>query len=195
MSESFNPGRHRACTGLRALREAQAGVTLIELMTVIGMLGIVFTGAFFFYTGALNRTEETEARVDTLAELEVAGERITRDVRDSASICAPAPGAGSNYLALSGPPETGSFATASNCEADRMIIYDCSTTPGTCTRSEGGGSPVLAVEGLATGSPVFASSGGNEVAIDLRQVPDERDRAVAFQRGATLRNFCEGGCG
>lgn len=158
------------------------------------MLGIVMTAAFFFLLGGSNRTDETEARIRTLSELRIAGERITRDARNSVSICAPEPAAGADYLALSGPPDIDSLSTSSECEPARMVIYDCATTPGACTRSEGGGSPALLVEGLDTGSPVFASSGGNYVTVDLRKLPEDRERSVAFRRGAALRNFCEGGC-
>jgi len=185
MSESFHPGRDRASAGLRVLREDQAGVTLIELMTVIGMLGIAFTAAFFFYAGALNRTSESEARVNTLSELNIAGERIVRDVRESAKICSPGV-EGANSLILS-PPTSGT-----PCDPATRIVYDCTTNPGTCTRTEGGSSS-LAVDGLVPGpeAPIFVSEGSNHVAIDLRAIPEDRDRAIAFQRGATLRNPCE----
>jgi prepilin-type N-terminal cleavage/methylation domain-containing protein len=184
----------RAGGRLRRRLHAEDGFTLIELMTTMLMLGIGLTAAFFFYSSAVGRTTDTEARVNTISDIRNLGERMARDVRESSSICAPLPAPSADVLRLSGPPNLGSTTSSSLCEASRMIVYDCETTPGTCTRAEGGGAAEILGEGLDTATPIFTKTADNYVSIYLSKTPDGRNAAITFERGAALRNYCEGGC-
>lgn len=179
---------------LRTRLAREDGFTLIELLTTLLMLGIGLTAAFFFYSSAVGRTTDTERRVQVTADLRNLGERMARDVRESASICAPEPAPSANALYLSGPPDLNSTTSSSACEPARMIVYDCQTTAGTCTRAEGGGAAEILGEGLDTSTAVFTKTTDNYVSIYLSKVPQGRNSAITFERGAALRNFCEGGC-
>jgi prepilin-type N-terminal cleavage/methylation domain-containing protein len=170
---------------------AQEGFTLIELLATMTMLGIGLTAAFFFYSAALGRTTDTQARIDTISDLRNVGEQIARDIRDSEKLCPPLPSPSSNQLYLSGPPVPGVASTSANvCATTRRIIWDCATTAGTCTRSEAGHSPVVAATGLSTSTPMFSSSGSNYILIHLYKLPAGREGAITFDRGASLRNYC-----
>jgi prepilin-type N-terminal cleavage/methylation domain-containing protein len=187
--------RNRVADGRLGRRlRGEHGFTLIELMTTMLMLGIGLTAAFFFYSSAVGRTADTEERVDTISDLRILGERMARDVRESSSICAPLPAPSADVLYLSGPPDLDSTTSSSACEAARMVVYDCETTPGTCTRSEAGGTAEVLGEGLDTSTAVFTKTADNYVSIYLSQIPEGRSSAVTFERGAALRNYCEGGC-
>jgi prepilin-type N-terminal cleavage/methylation domain-containing protein len=177
---------NRALKRSKARLRDDSAFTLIELMTTMVLMGFGLLAAFGFYSSAVGRTADSEARINSISELRITGERMARDVRESASICTPAPSPTSNTLYLSGPTDLDDLAGASDCEASRMIAWTCEG--GSCFRSEGGASPVLQVEGLSTALPVFTSSGGNYVAIYLAKVPDGRAGAITFERGATLRN-------
>ena len=179
---------------LGSLLRDERGFTLIELMTTMLMLGLGLTAAFFFYSSAVGRTAETEARVNTLAEVRNLGERMARDVRESSSICAPLPAPSADVLYLSGPPNLTSTTSSSACEASRMVVYDCQTTPGTCTRAEGGGAAEILGEGLETATPIFTKTADNYISIYLAKTPEDRNAPITFERGAALRNYCEGGC-
>lgn len=166
----------------------ESGVTLVELLTVITMLGITFTAAYFFYASVLNRTEATQARSNTQADLTVASERIAREVREARSVSAPALGEDGNRLALAVPTADGTLD---------QVVYDCEGVAGTCRRSVNGGGWTEIVSGLDTGAPVFRSfnaspgaSSPDYVAIDLRQTPADRDAPIALERGVALRNYC-----
>jgi prepilin-type N-terminal cleavage/methylation domain-containing protein len=182
----------RSAAPLSARLRDERGFTLIELMTTMILMGFGLIAAFGFYSSAVGRTADSEARINSVSELRITGERMARDVRESASICSPAPAPTSNSLYLSGPTDLADLGGASDCEASRMIVWTCEG--GGCFRSEGGGSPVLQVEGLSTSLPVFTSSGGDYVSIYLAKVPEDRTGAITFERAATLRNYCEDGC-
>ena len=187
--------RNREVAGSLARRlRREDGFTLIEMLTGMLMLGIGLTAAFFFYSSAVGRTTDTEERTHTLGEVRNLGELMARDVRESSSICSPLPAPSSNRLYLSGPPDLSSSASSSLCVAGRMIVWDCETTAGTCTRSEGGAPAEIAGEGLDTSTPIFTKTADNYVSIYLSKVPEDRAGAITFDRGAALRNYCEGGC-
>jgi Tfp pilus assembly protein PilE len=192
---------------LRSGRLAQEdGVTLFELVTVMAMLGIGLTTAFFFYQAAVGRTSDTEARVDTLSEQRVLIENISRESREAARLVVDS---GGGVLDI--------YGVAGSSSATREVIrYDCSSTPGTCTRmtyawSSGGygdtvavvpafgaalTTPTIEIQGLDPSLPAFSgtpSPAGSPLTtftVQLQSVPEGRDRPIRLTREITARNVC-----
>lgn len=173
-----------SCQGLRARLRDDRGVTLIELLTVMAMLGIALTATFFFYQAVVNRTTDTQERRNTLADQRVALERMVRDIRAADRVTAPTAGATANGLQLNVLDGSGGAAT--------VVAYDCEGVEGACTRSVGGGTPSAVIEGLEpSAEPVFTvGSDGHWVRVSLQAVPEGRTRPIILSRGVTLRNFC-----
>ena len=71
----------REVTLLGDFRRDQRGVTLVELLVVIVILGVVGGIAFAGVLSALQSSRHTGERIDATQELEIALQRIARDVR------------------------------------------------------------------------------------------------------------------
>ncbi len=162
----------------------EAGVSLIEVLTAIAMLGVIFTAAVGFYQVVVKRTEDTGARRNTIADTRTSLEKISRDVRIGRSATV---GAGGASLTITGPAE--------------KYFYDC--TSGDCTRSVLNkttnaviSGPVKLVDDVATSPAIFATvnpfpdSSAASVGVRIAQLPDGRDRAVAMTGEYALRNDC-----
>ena len=168
----------RAVAGRRP--RAESGFTVVELLITLALAGMGMTAGFYFYASAVGRTADTEARVDSIADVRNTGELIARDVRESGAICTPA--GATNVLSLAASSSTPCTAT---------VVWNCAATPGTCTRTEGGDTETV-IEGLSTSSTVFTPA-SNYVSIRLNKLPDGRDGEVTIERGAAVR-VCQGTC-
>ena len=191
----------------------EAGFTFPELAIVMAMLGIGFTAAFFFYNSAVARTTDTQARAGTLAEQRVLVENISREAREGVRIVIRDAGgvaaSSGNILDIYGV-ETASGGT-------RIVTrYDCSSTPGTCTRSTyswnpgdvGTTVPVTPTLGALLTAPVIAITGidssvtafsgtavptGSALStfnVQIQALPDGRERPIRLERQITARNVC-----
>ena len=181
-------GRHGGHAG------SEAGFTLVEVLTTMLMMGVGLTAAFAFFSSGLTRTTGTESRVETMATLQGLGERMARDVRQSASVCTPAPSPSADVLYLSGPPDPASPSTASDCVASRMITWDCASASGACSRKQGTGAAETIADGLAGSPAIFTYSANDYISIELASLPMDHERPIVIEQGAALRNYCDGGC-
>ena len=197
---------------LRSRLCEEDGVTLIELMTVIGMLGITFTAGFFFYLTATNRTEDSQARADTLSEERVLIENVARDSREGARLVIRN---SSNVAATSGKI-LDIYGVAQSGGQRLVTRYDCSSSAGTCTRATyswdpgtGGatvpvvpsigsaiGTPAVQITGLDTSVNTFTGSADPSSAplttftIHLQKLPEGRDQPISLERVLSSRNVC-----
>ena len=179
-SGPFHPAWLRC---LKARLADESGVTLIELLTVMLTLGIVFSASFFFYSTTLARTGDTEARRDVLDSQRVALENIAREVREAQSIDSPAAGHSGNSAQLTLLSASGATST---------VTIDCSAG-NSCTQSTATGGSELLIDGLqASSNPVFTvGSTGSYVLIRFEALPDGRTRPIVLSRGIALRNCAQ----
>ena len=66
---------------MRALRRQEAGATLVELLIVMLIFGVVGAVVLSSTIAGLQNAAATNARIDALQELELAMQRVTRDLR------------------------------------------------------------------------------------------------------------------
>ena len=66
---------------MRAFRRREDGVTLVELLVVMVVFGVVGGVVLSSTITALQNAAATNARIDALQELELAMQRVTRDLR------------------------------------------------------------------------------------------------------------------
>ena len=188
-------------------------MTLIELVTVIGMLGITFTAGFLFFMSSLHRTEDTQARADTLADQRVLVENIARDSREGARLVIRN---SSNVPSTSGKI-LDIYGVAENTSGQRLITrYDCSSSAGTCLRATytwnpgvGGaivpvapsigsavGTPATEITGLDTSVNTFTGTADPSTAplttftVHLQKLPEGRDQPISLERVLSSRNVC-----
>ena len=74
------------------------GMTLIELIVVIVLLGIIGLFTFEFIGSSVQTYIMASNQAGLLAEAKLAMERMAREVRDAENILAPAPGSSSNSI-------------------------------------------------------------------------------------------------
>lgn len=168
------------------------GYSLVELMTVVGMAGLLLTASFLFYNNAINRTSDTQERKDTLEAERFAIDRIARDVREAETVAVrTSPGGGAttagNVVDAVAPQE--------------RVIYDC--TSGTCFRTvtDVTGTTTLdgpdeLITGLDVSNVVFTTGSAydgadpNHVGVRLSVLPPNRNKAIVLTRGVSVRNDC-----
>lgn len=170
----------------------ERGYTLLEVLTIVAMLGIVMSAGFLFYRAAVGRASDTQERKDTLEVQRTAIDRIARDVRESEVVAVRASSGG-------GATTTGNVVDA--VAPHERVIYDCTT--GTCTRTvtDVAGSATLdgpdeVIGDLDVSEPVFSTGSsydgadGSFVRVRLSILPPSRAKPIVLTRGVAIRNDC-----
>lgn len=70
---------------LRLLRQDK-GFTLMELMVVIGLLSVLIGTAYFFLNHTVMQTQRTYNQTDVEANIRIAADRMTREIRQATTI-------------------------------------------------------------------------------------------------------------
>lgn len=166
-------------SSLRAKLRDESGFTLVELLYVMITFGVIFTAAFFFFLTTLSRTEDTEARLNTLADVRIASENVARDARESVNATVDPTGM---TLSLSGPPAITGINTP--------VVYSCVASTGTCTRQLGSNAATTFATDLDLSTAPFTALAADYVRIQFTQIPEDRDSPISIDRGVTLRNYC-----
>lgn len=178
-----------------ALRRAEEGFTLVELLVAVTIGMVVVGGAVTVMIGALHSGPRTESKVTAVQQGRVAVERITRELRQGIEVLdVPTPEADQlafiTYVKQS--PCGGSPAsTAQPCR----VTYTCAA--GACSRAvqepgdSSAGTGVEVVNGLATANVFSYVLDGTEptyVGVELTFTTQEGSGPVVVADGAALRN-------
>ncbi len=156
---------------------------MIELLTVMAMLGIVFTAAFFFYSTTLGRTEDTQARRNALSDQRIALDRIIRELREAQSVDSPSAGEAADAIELTVLDAAGSTSA---------VTIDCSSGD-TCVRRTAGIADELLIDDLepAANAVFTVGADGDYVYVQLESLPEGRTRPIVLSQGAALRNCAQ----
>lgn len=80
----MSPVGHGAPVGPSATRAAEAGITLVELLVVVTILGIVMAGLFGGLTGIVRATNTIDVRTENVDQARLAIASLSRDLRTAA---------------------------------------------------------------------------------------------------------------
>lgn len=183
----------RIRSALASLRAEQDGLTLIELLVAATLGLVVVGGAMVMLLGAVRSEPRTASNVGAIQEARVVAERITRELRQGASIVQ-TPSASSLAIVTYVKANSCSGGPGSSTIPCR-VTYSC--TGGACTRqvSEPDGTApgpaIRVVDGLADNSVFSYSPGAAEpeyVGVSF-QLETENGGGVTLGDGAALRNF------
>lgn len=170
----------------------QEGFTLPELL-VASVLGLLVVGvAATVFTAAVRSQPGLTSRSDAISQARFATERLTRELRQGASVYTATPTQLSLLTYVDSATCGGAHSsTAISCR----VTYTCTTAA--CTRVEAmpdgtnPGSPVTVVSGLSSGD-VFSYSPSTSaprfVAATFTFPGRNGDDAITVSDGATLRN-------
>jgi len=180
--------------------EDESGFTLIELMTAMAILIVIFIATLAMLDFAVKSEPEIAERNNSVRDAQVEVERMVRELRTSYDVLASTSTTLSvltylNRSACAGADDGG--ATARKCRID----YSCAS--GACTRtvSEEDGSAAGPVRTLATGltsSSVFSYSPSSSeptainVTLSLKAADRDGEDAITLSDGAALRNLSGG---
>ncbi len=176
----------------KRIRSEQGGFTLIELLVAM-ILGLVVIGtSVFVFTAVLRAEPRTSERAAEIQQARVLMERITRELRQGATVST-ATGTQLSLITLvdsatcGGAPAT----TAKSCR----VTYTCTTT--NCTRLErnpdntGTSTAVRVAAGLENGT-VFtytpSAAAARYVTITLKFPTAEGGDSITLTDGVALRN-------
>jgi prepilin-type N-terminal cleavage/methylation domain-containing protein len=177
----------------------EGGFTLAEMLVAIMITLIAFSSAMLVLNVAQRAQPRISDRSDSIQEGRVWIERLTRELRQGATMVGTPTASSMTFLTYVQHSACGSTASGSSIQC--RVSYVCSSS-GTCTRTErspdgtGTAPAVQVVSGLQSNS-VFTYSptaaGAEYVGVTL-QFPatdeaGETEDAITLQDGVSLRNF------
>lgn len=176
----------------------EGGFTLAEMLVAIMITLIAFSSAMLVLQVAQRAQPRISDRSDSIQEGRVWIERLTRELRQGATMVGTPTASSISFLTYVQHSACGSSTAGTSIQC--RVSYVC--TAGTCTRSErnpdgtgtGGGDQI--VTGLLS-SNVFSYSptaaGAEYVGVTLRfpstDEAGETEDAITLQDGVSLRNF------
>ena len=182
----------------RELR-GEGGFTLAEMLVAIMITLIAFSSAMMVLNVAQRAQPRISHRSESIQEGRVWIERLTREVRQGATMVGTPTASSLSFLTYVQTSACGASGAGTSVEC--RVSYSC-TSAGTCTRTEANpdGSGTGTAQEMVTGlqsNDVFSyspsASGAEYVGITLRfpatDETGEDEDAVTLQDGASLRNF------
>lgn len=168
------------------------GYTLTELLIAASLSLVIIGGGVGVFTAGLRSEPRIAERTSEIQQARVMMERITRELRQGATVVTATP----NQLALvtfvkspaCGGPQS---SVARSCR----VTYTCSS--GTCTRSEAnpdgsGGTAATPITTGLSGGDVFTYSpspaAARYVGVELEFPADEGDDSITLSDGVAMRN-------
>ena len=181
-------------TGAATIRDRAAaadGLTLVELLLAASLALVVLGGAVGLMTTGLKNEPRVAERSADIQGARVAMERLTRELRQGASVVS----ASSTGLSLVTNVKSATCGGAAAAEARACrVTYSCSA--GQCTRTEsnpdgsGGGPTELVITGISPGS-VFSylpsTFAPTHVGIRLEFPGADGEDSITLTDGVTLR--------
>jgi type II secretory pathway pseudopilin PulG len=174
----------------RRFHRDEEGITLVELLVVMVLLGVVGTVTVAGIVTALGSTSATTERLDARHELEVALQQASRDLRAAAPYVLSQNGDFgtelSTCLTWGGTPELITYRSVVE-DGQELLVQDThSIEAGTKCDPAAGGSSRTLVTNIDNGSePIFRyyDSQGEEILCDE---PDPADCGSAYLSAATI---------
>ena len=166
------------------------GFTLVELLMaaalLLGLLAVM-GASLTVIAGSQPRIADRSAQIQ---QGRVMIERLTRELREGSNLQAPTASSLTffTYVRTQACGESNPPASPSEPAIQCQVSYVC--TAGTCTRQEGGGSPVELVDGLNS-NEVFTytpATDPDHVTVTLEYPGEDGGESVTFSDGAALRN-------
>jgi Tfp pilus assembly protein PilW len=149
---------------LRRIAAEESGVSLTELLVSISVGVLVVFGAFQFNDTAGRSQAATSARAEALQQAQTGLERMTRDLRQAATVTVPTSESIEMSTYVKSPTAAASLQT---------VRYVCAS--GTCTR----------LAGAATTGPAVVTSVRNADVFDPEPALDPRYVGIKLRVGVT----------
>lgn len=180
---------------LRALR-GERGVTLVELLWVAVLSVMIFSLGLMMLNFAVRTEPQLSERAASIQQARVMMERLTRELRQSASVSVATP---TQIVFVTWVKSSTCGGPGSSTAIECQVEYSCSAD--TCTRTErnadgtGGGAGVETLSGLLSANAFTylpSSTAPEYVSVRLSfpatDAAGETEDAVTLEDGVNLRN-------
>jgi type II secretory pathway pseudopilin PulG len=183
----------RARTAIARGRRDEGGYTLVEMLLAAALALVVVGASVAVFTAGVHSEPRVTSRTASIQQARVVMERITRELRQGASV--PTPGASQLAMVTYAPSAS---CAVSATEGACRVTYTCAS--GRCTRAVANPDGTAAsaatevVRGISNSSAVFdydfeAGTGNvRYVQITLTFAAEDGNDAITLRDGVALRN-------